>query len=541
MRNEWRRFQQGNMMKYILNDTSAPLLPIYFLMLLINTILRDTKDTLLVTLSHTGVEAIPFIKTYLVIPSSMLFFLFYSRLMKNYNSDIVFRIILSLFCGFYITFALILFPQIAPNLNVFSTTSNELATESGQNRLNYLLKEWPLAAFFIVSELWASGVCQLLFWQTANDALTVKQAKAIYPAIGAMGNLGMVIAGQVLLLFANERDFLVSARAFLQIPHKIDNLKLSATQIDSLDVQNPLIEGWKETLRFIAAIMLCCCLIIIVLFNVVEKRKAQNENNNEEDVENQAFLSPSNKSQSLDIGFDSQKSSRVRKNSKQVKSKVTLRQSLHTLSKNKAIRACAVLVVSYGVCSCLVEVTWKAEVKRIFHEPNEYSRFMAKFWFCTGIVSMFFMLFGRYLLPLEKYGYYIAVLFTPTAELIAGSMFYTASILNIGNSAYAGGLLIMITKSAKYAFFDTTKEMIFMSLNEEAKSIGKAAIELVCYRVAKSGGSIYLQLVIFLTGRVNSKAGLGLTALLFISLCLNWFNIARTAEQYVAKEKVTVF
>ena len=58
-------------------------------MLLINTLLRDTKDTLLVN-SSAGVEAIPILKSWAVIPSSFVFFYFYQRVSKSMSKKHLF-------------------------------------------------------------------------------------------------------------------------------------------------------------------------------------------------------------------------------------------------------------------------------------------------------------------------------------------------------------------------------------------------------------------------------------------------------------------
>jgi AAA family ATP:ADP antiporter len=58
-----------------------------------------------------------------------------------------------------------------------------------------------------------------------------------------------------------------------------------------------------------------------------------------------------------------------------------------------------------------------------------------------------------------------------------------------------------LSKAAKYSCFDTTKEMAFIPLPHEEKLKGKAAIDGVGSRLAKSGGSIIHQglLMIFVT------------------------------------------
>ena len=55
-------------------------------------------------------------------------------------------------------------------------------------------------------------------------------------------------------------------------------------------------------------------------------------------------------------------------------------RSINTLSGSLPLRCIALLVVSYGVSSSLLEVSWKGQVKHLYKSPNDYSRFMASFW-----------------------------------------------------------------------------------------------------------------------------------------------------------------
>ena len=64
------------------------LLPMFFMFFCISfnyTILRDTKDTLIVTAA--GAEAIPFLKSFGVVPAAILFMLVYAKLSNIIKSE----------------------------------------------------------------------------------------------------------------------------------------------------------------------------------------------------------------------------------------------------------------------------------------------------------------------------------------------------------------------------------------------------------------------------------------------------------------------
>lgn len=67
-----------------------PLGLMLFCILFNYTILRDTKDVLVVTAPNSGAEIIPFLKTYVNLPSAIGFTLLYSSLCNRFPADKVF-------------------------------------------------------------------------------------------------------------------------------------------------------------------------------------------------------------------------------------------------------------------------------------------------------------------------------------------------------------------------------------------------------------------------------------------------------------------
>eukprot|EP00516_Mucochytrium_quahogii_P002715 CAMPEP_0203752248 /NCGR_PEP_ID=MMETSP0098-20131031/6189_1 /ASSEMBLY_ACC=CAM_ASM_000208 /TAXON_ID=96639 /ORGANISM=" , Strain NY0313808BC1" /LENGTH=642 /DNA_ID=CAMNT_0050642323 /DNA_START=386 /DNA_END=2314 /DNA_ORIENTATION=+ len=601
---------------------SAPLIFMYFLMLMTNTLLRDTKDTLLVT-SSVGVEAIPILKSWVVIPASFLFFLVYYRLSTLLESRSLFLVILAAFNGFFFLFGLILYPRQDDFIPTALVGALKNALPENARYVYLLLENWPLGLFYVISELWASAICSLMFWQVANSVVSVDYAKSIYPLVGAGGNVGMVIAGNLLRLFANRRDQ-IAAKAYLGLPSKTINaqgvaldakpigddttldagysffsrwlLALSGRKIDPVEV------AWQGTLLGIAILTAVSTVLIVYCYDSVQYRalrygeadidayvqgyktpngnvaKTSWEPNGDSVVlkmpdgpvkhrtasggtgefqdQLQNRLSPSSalkeKHRSCrDLGFNDRNNiptvSRKESlgNAKKQKIKISLWEALRTLLRSTPLRCAAVLVISYGVSISLVEVSWKGQVKKALSKPNDYSRFMATFWTITGLVSMAFMLIGRVIL--HRVGYAPAVLFTPVTMAVAGSLFFIVSILQdltgptddidgddiVPWAAYFGGCAVLFAKAAKYAFFDATKEIIFIPLDDNSKSIGKAAIDVVAYRLSKSGGSLILQLVIMFFGSISTSAGCVPISIVFGFVVVAWVYAAIGANKFM--------
>ena len=518
-----------------------PLMMMYFVMLLLNTILRDTKDTMLVN-SVAGVAAIPILKSWVTIPTSFGFFVLYSRLSHSHlTTRTQFLVVLFSFALFYAVFALLIYPLrrfISPKEWGEHIRSSD--PHSAWATFASTLEEWTLGLFYVVSELWSSAVCQLMFWQVANDVMTIRAAKEIYPIIGAMGNAGLVVAGRLLLIFADRRD-VDSARAYLRVieHHHPKNLSFLDSPSNSqpetegqvevsfqrlMDQMDPSETAWLGTLVGIALLVFFGCVFIAVCYDDVYRRLRLYHpvilHRRSPTPQNQLEKEATEEEMSM---FDAWK----------------------TLSKSEPLRLVAVLVASYGVSSSLIEVSWKGQVKRAFAGSGEYSRFMGSFWTWTGLSSMGCMVLSSAML--QRLGYRVAVMFTPLAMMGAGGLFFAVAVSvaiakpadavlppdnHLSIAAYAGALAVLVAKSAKYAVFDATKEMVFIPLDKESRGVGKAAIDVVAYRLSKSGGAFALQLVLLFFGSLDDS-GLVPIGLLFTVILFSWMRAAYATGKIV--------
>src|SRR3989344_816370 len=87
-------------------------LPMFFLFFFINfnyTILRDTKDTQIVT--ATGAETIPFLKFWGVVPAAILFMLIFTKLSNMMKRENLFMGLMAAFGVFFGLFAFALYPN----------------------------------------------------------------------------------------------------------------------------------------------------------------------------------------------------------------------------------------------------------------------------------------------------------------------------------------------------------------------------------------------------------------------------------------------
>lgn len=434
------------------------LLPMLLLFFFINfnyTVLRDTKDTLVVTAPGSGAEIIPFLKVWAVLPMAIVFMMFYSKLSNSLGKKALFYTALVPFIAFFAIFPTILYP-LRDTLHPHEFADKMQAyLPAGMFGLVAVVRNWTFSLFYVMAELWGSVGISLLFWGFANDITRVSESKRFYAMFGIGANLAMLVSGPLITHFSNVKSTLPAG-----------------------------VDAWGWTLNRLCGMVLISAAIAMTIYWWINKYV----------LSDARFYNPAE----------------VKKKKK--KEKMGLGESFSYLAKSKYVLCLATLVIAYGICINLVEVTWKGQLKMQYPNPNDYSAFMGKFSLMTGISTLIMMLFvgGN---VIRRFGWTVASLVTPVVLLVTGGIFFSFvifkdSLTGIAALLHMTPLLVAVvigtvqnflTKSAKYSLFDPTKEMAYIPLDPEVKVKGKAAIDVVGARLGKSGGAL-IQQGLFLIG-----------------------------------------
>lgn len=424
------------------------LLPMFFMFFCISfnyTILRDTKDTLIVTAA--GAEAIPFLKLWGVVPAAVIFMFLYAKLSNMLSKENLFYVTIIPFLIFFGLFAFYLYPARESVTPIASTEVLRNWLPAGWGGFVAAYKNWTFSLFYILAELWGSVALSLLFWGFANQITRVSEAKRFYTLFGLGANLALLFSGPAIVYVSDIRK---------RLPAGVD--------------------AWQVSLNYLMGMVVIAGIIVVAIYYWM----------------NRAVLT--------DVRFYDPSEVKA---PKKKKAKMSIMESFAFLFTSKYILCLAVLVIAYGISINLVEVTWKSQLKTQYPDYNEYSTFMGYFSFFTGLVTIIMMLFGGGNIIRRK-GWGFAALITPIVLLITGVGFFAFVLFGHNLNDYIaaigttplflavmfGAAQNIMSKSSKYSLFDPTKEMAYIPLDDDSKVKGKAAVDVVGARLGKSGGSL---------------------------------------------------
>lgn len=447
-----------------------------FLILLNQNLIRGIKDSLVVTL--IGAEVLSFIKLFVEMPAGVLFVVIYTLLCNKITRENIFRAIILFFLFFFILFGFFLFPYqefLHPNPALVDTY---VKLYPHFKWFFIMWGKWTLVLFYMLGELWPMIVYTLLYWQLANTITTTKQAGRFYFFWNLIGQFNLLISGSIMVYFSSNDHFLLP---FLGIDKTQAVLKVAALMV----------------------IVILLCLFILFLHRLIEKH--------------------------------------VVCKALPVKSSTTLQLSIYKsfklISRSKYLGLICVLMIAYSMVIHLIEGLWFYQTSLLYkNDPTNFIAYQGKVLFWTGICTLTCSCLGN--LIIQRLSWLGAALVTPIITLIVGSCFFISivaahfnclseNIMGISTLAAIvaiGGLQNVLAKGTKYCFFDVTKEMVYIPLDREMSTKGKAAVDILGSKVGKSAGAI-LQVIcytIFATAQPNQLAPF--LMIMFIVICIIWIR-----------------
>lgn len=410
-----------------------------------STLMRIIKDALIISAPGSGAEVLPFLKLGGVMPLTIIFTLFYVKLTKAFGFRRTYMIVVSIFITFIFLFTFVLYPlhdSLHPSLETIN------AMKAAYPSLQWVIPAygvWTYTLYYIFAELWGTFCLSVLFWQFANNTISTEESKRYYPLFVLLGNFALTL------------------------------LALLVQGMSNLPEESMVV--------YLNAMIIVVGLCLIYNFWWV------------------------NRYVMTDPRFRQEKPKLSKK-----KPKLSTWESIRQVFQSNYIAYIAMLVLCYGILINIVEVSWKSQVKLLYPSTKEQLLFFGWYYGWLSAVTIILNYLSKGVI--RRFGWLSGAITTPMLAGILGSLFFIC-VLNISHLdtimnklgvtplqfvVGIGAIGVMLSKSAKYSFFDPSKEMAFIPLDKDLRTTGKAAADGIGGRLGKSGGAGIQAVMISFTG-----------------------------------------
>jgi len=427
------------------------------------SILRNLKDTVILTAAHSGAEVIPFIKVWGMLPGAILGTWFYTKLRSRFSRENVFYLLVGGFVTYFLIFAFFIYPN-SETLN-FNGLADRLRASlpDGFSGLIAMVCNWTFTMFYIISELWSILVLTVLFWGFANDVTPLSQAKRCYGLFNIGSNMAPILGGFLAILFVQNT--------------------LNTPEVMTAEL-------WQKSLIKLSLLISFFATAAMGVFYWINRKVIPYEKN------------------ATDSHTESVK--------KSGKKRLSLRDCIRHLSKSKYLLCLALIVLGFNIAINFTDVLWKAQLKKHFVNPQDIMHHMNQVTIGIGCIAtiggiLFSVMIRRLgwtfvailtpaIMVLMAIGFFSFLFFESALTGFALTLFGTTPLIM---TVYFGSVQNCLSKAGKYSVFDASKELAFLALDSESRLRGKAAIDGLGSGVGKSGASLTYQALILSLGSIS--------------------------------------
>lgn len=459
----------------------------FFLIIFVYHLLKDLKDTLVITSSDAGAQVIPFLKIWVILPFAILVSYLFSKIYQKFGREKTLYFFVIGLLSAYAIFAFCLFPlRNALSLERVADMLT-LTLPVGCKGFISMVCFWIYTFFYLAAELWSMMILTVLFWGYLNDITSPDQAKSFYPICVFVGNCAGILSGQTSRFLCHSL----------------------------MDVLS-----WQETLQIIVSMIIVCGIGIMGISRVLALSESPSLSDH-----------PS-----------------VSQQPKKSKPVISFKESCLCIVQSRPLLCIAILVVGFGLTSNLIEVVWKETIKSNYPLPQAYNAYVNQLTSLIGVLAVFMSLVSRWVF--QNFKWSKIALLSPVSLFVTSFVFFFfmqlpeeylnpfASFFNM-NGLYLvmtlGSVYYVLALTAKYTIFDMCKEMAFLSINPSERMRAKSVIDSVGSRLGKSGSSCLYQFLLVLFG---STAGhipiIGITAVFVIGVSI---IATRKLGTYVSEEQ----
>lgn len=414
------------------------------------TLLRNVKETLIITHPDMGINAIPFLRSWFLIPIMFLFVKAYTFLSARYTQFQVCYFIVGFFLLYFLFFVFLLLPfNDFFKLNFFGDQIL-LLYPSFLHPVGDIVRNWSFSIYYCIAEVWGIVVVLILFWGISNRSTNVEQAKRFYSPMILIANISGIFSAQISLVLSQG------------------NFK---------HLFFPSLGRWEATL---SSLTLCASLVsaAVLLFFF--------------------FLDLNLKKQP---GYDILAHKKL-----PPKEEMSMIKIIRYILKNPKFWSLGFMVFAYFFSTGIMEFIWKFYLQKIYPDANDFNDYLNEMTIYISVISTFVALFITSRL-LQKFSWTLSAMITPIVLLIPlillliNNVFYHNYSNFLFLSSFLGACFYCLNRICKFTFFDLTKEIAFVEFSNDEQIKAKAVLDGMVPKFAKTSEAVFLQIfIIFFNG-----------------------------------------
>lgn len=455
-----------------------------FFVLFNQNVLRILKDGILI--AEVSAEITSFVKVYCVTPFAAIFVVVYAKMVNSMSFERIYNYLQWIFVGFFALFAFVIYPNVEFFHMDPAVLENLMETYPHMKWFIAMIGHWSYVLFYILSEIWPNIFYVLLFWQFANEITTTGEAKRFYTLFALFGNSSLIIVGLLMMNLASENS----------------SLQLYFSNINN---QTVLVES--SVLLLIVSALICSYLVRFVHTNVMTnptlyfKAKADNV----------------------------------------TREKMGIKQSFKYIARSKYLWLLLICTAAFGLSMNLVEAVWKAKMKELYPTTIAYTQFNALCILWTGIAIMAMTIIGNNIM--RSHGWFITAVITPVIIMITGILFFMLVVFDnavfflfsgfgmimtpLAMAVMVGAVQNIMAKGTKYSIWDTSREMLYIPLDDELKTKGKAAVDVVSSKIGKSFSGLVQSVLLIMIPSATLISISPFLMVVFAVVCVAWIYAVR--------------
>ena len=398
-----------------------------------------------------------------------------------------------------------------------------------------MVRNWLFTLFYCASELWGDVVLSLLFWGLANETTSIEDAPLLYPLFGIGANVAQTLAGRCLRLISDAVGVHITYTAQLQGTIGVCVVLGFAIVALHAFISRTFPKNPKgSTAKKVAA-------------RKEEDARRESAPHVPLDLESSVYglnyceATPGTLHAAAPAPTQLEVEAAAKKKRQ---ASMTLGDAWAFLRRSPQIRCLAVMAVAQGITTRLLEVSWKHYLHQLHSTPAAYAAFLGDTAMWTGIVTGTLMLTSPLLF--DRIGWKGVASATPNFMIWGGIPFFVGciaynvfagqaavvSMVTLKALVIAGAIMQVFSRGAKFSLFKPAEEMVYIGLDDESRTKGKAAIDVVGAQSGKSVGSILQQALLIITG--GTVGGILPVLAVFYAVMLHQWNgaVADLAEHY---------